>query len=605
MQPFSAVTRVTGDSEMYLKQTSIAASGHCLALDTKCLVSVWTTMAINIFHQSGIGDPAGLACKQIMDHNLINQKLEKPEQPYDTPDFWNRMHFAFHGDPSIRFFQVYPPSDPLMTVNGQQISLQWQPSPDIRVAGYHIYKSSNEFGIYNRITANPVTETEFIIPGYQTGDWYMIRAIVFQETGSGVFINPSQGIFIQGTISLPEQPGPIAGNLAVCAGSEQTYSIDEVVGASYYSWIIPEGWVGNSETGVISVTAGEEGGSISVTAMNQYGSSLPSVLDVMVIAIPDSPEAIFGDQQVCAGSSQIYSVEPVTGASIYNWVLPEGWSGSSTINEIETIAGISPGIISVSANNECGTGGVAQTNVIVSNLPEPAGEISGPAEICTNDIAIYSVDEIAGSDNYNWVLPDGAYGSGTGNEIEVQFSPDAVSGYISVSGQNECGTGYDAQFFMTVRPSPDQPQVLVTGNVLMSDAITGNHWYSTAGPIEGATVQYFEATASDYYHTMVTVSGCSSVPSVPVYVVVTNTSVYDNPTVWNVYPNPAVNMLYIKSDFKINTELVEIVDIYGTMRKARFIENSSTIDISCLKPGIYLLQIGCGKSLVVKRFVKY
>jgi len=576
-----------------------------LALDTKCLVSVWTTMAINIFHQTGIGDPVGLACKQIMDHNLINQNLEKPEQPYDTPAFWNRMHFAFHGDPSLRFFQVYPPSEPAMTTDGQQISIQWQASPDIRVAGYHIYKSNTEFGIYNRITGNPVIETEFIDPGYQTGDWYMIRAVVLQETGSGIFINPSQGIFIEGTITLPAQPGSIAGNQVVCNGSEQLYSIDEVVGASSYSWTLPVGWSGNSETNQISVIAGEEGGYISVTSVNQYGSSQPSSLDVIVNHIPDPPGAISGNQEVCVGSLQLYSVEPVAGASTYHWVLPEGWSGSSSTHEILATTGPVPGNISVYAANECGAGSDAQISVVVSDLPESAGEISGPAETCTGDIALYSVDEIAGAYTYNWILPYGVTGSGNSNTIEVLFSPDAVSGYISVSGHNECGAGPEADFFTTVNQTPGQPQVSVTGNVLMSDAITGNQWYTPLGPIEGATGQYFEVMSDDFYYTIITVSGCSSVPSIPVFVAVTNTELNENLTDWLVYPNPAGNLLYIKGDFKIDVSRAEIIDVHGTKLQTRFNDNSSSVDINGLKPGVYILQFSQGGSHVMIRFVKY
>jgi hypothetical protein len=219
--------------------------------------------------------------------------------------------------------------------------------------------------------------------------------------------------------------------------------------------------------------------------------------------------------------------------------------------------------------------------------------------------AMYTVNEIPGANSYTWLLPEGASGSGNGNIIEVLFSPDAVSGYIRVSGQNDCGTGPAAEFFTTVNPTPDQPQVSVTGIALMSDAITGNQWYSSVGPIEGATGQYFEATATDYYHTMVTVSGCSSAPSVPVYVVVTNTPVYDIPTDLYVYPNPAANLLYIKSELKINTAQVEILDIYGTKQHVIYMDNTSTIDISRLKPGIYLLQVGDGRNNAIRRFVKF
>ncbi|NTW25824.1 MAG: fibronectin type III domain-containing protein, partial [Lentimicrobium sp.] len=428
-----------------------------LALDTKCLTSIWTTMAVNIFHQSGMGAPLGQACKQIMDHNTVNQKLEKPVQAYDTPAFWNRTHFAFHGDPTLRLYQVYPPSNPIITSNGQSMLLSWNPSPDSRLQGYHIYKSSTESGIYQRITANPVTETEFSDPAYNTGDWYMVRAVILQKTGSGTFLNPSQGIFVQGTVSLLGQPGPVSGNTIVCSGSAQLYTVLPVPGATSYTWTIPVGWSGSSVTNQINIVAGSSSGTISVLANNANGSSLPSSLNVIVNLPPSGPGAISGNPQVCEEATQLYSVAPVNAADFYNWTLPSGWTGTSTLNTINVIAGSNGGTISVAAGNECGISAPAQLAVIVYALPAPAGLISGPIEVCTGSSVVYSVSPVGGALSYTWGLPEGATGQSNSATIEVFYGATAVSGSISVYGSNACGNGQAASMPVVVNPVLAQP----------------------------------------------------------------------------------------------------------------------------------------------------
>lgn len=168
-----------------------------LAADTKNLVNLWTSTGINIFHQPGTGLPFGIACKQIMDHNAGNNILEKPSQAYDTPAWWNRTHFQYHGDPTLRLFQLAPASAPALQINADHILLSWAASPDAAVAGYHIYRSTTEFGKFEKITSNLCTDLFYSINNALPGEWFMIRAIALQTTGSGTFYNASQGIFIQ------------------------------------------------------------------------------------------------------------------------------------------------------------------------------------------------------------------------------------------------------------------------------------------------------------------------------------------------------------------------------------------------------------------------
>ncbi len=92
--------------------------------------------------------------------------------------------------------------------------------------------------------------------------------------------------------------------------------------------------------------------------------------------------------------------------------------------------------------------------------PAPAapGVITGPANVCKNGSGyVYTIPAIANATSYTWSVPTGAIitaGAST-NSITVSFSGTAVSGNISVTGSNICGTGTaSAPFAVTVLPQP-------------------------------------------------------------------------------------------------------------------------------------------------------
>ncbi|MBI1878670.1 MAG: hypothetical protein HYR94_10680, partial [Chloroflexi bacterium] len=72
------------------------------------------------------------------------------------------------------------------------------------VVGYHIYRAATAAGPFIRVSAVPVTGTSFTDTGPPAGDsTYMVRAIKLEDTPSGTYFNPSQGIFQ--SIAGPEQ----------------------------------------------------------------------------------------------------------------------------------------------------------------------------------------------------------------------------------------------------------------------------------------------------------------------------------------------------------------------------------------------------------------
>ncbi len=186
-----------------------------LGIESKCLVALWTTTGINIFHQACNGQTIGIAMKDIINHNSTNQYLEKPPQQYDTQDWWNRTHFEIWGDPTLNLFQVKPITNlALNEVSGNAV-LTWDASLDTNIIGYTVYESNDEFGIFNRIISNPILANTFTIPNYQFGNWYMVKVVKKIESGCGQFLHPSLGISVEAdlTLGIGEQSGQNAINV--------------------------------------------------------------------------------------------------------------------------------------------------------------------------------------------------------------------------------------------------------------------------------------------------------------------------------------------------------------------------------------------------------
>ncbi|MEO6182774.1 MAG: fibronectin type III domain-containing protein, partial [Verrucomicrobiota bacterium] len=123
----------------------------------------------------------------------------------------HQVHIALMGDPSLRMHSVIPPANLLATA-GTKITLAWQPSIDSAIQGYHVYRAATAAGPFARLTSSVVTSTtyqESPSPGTYT---YMVRAIKLEQTGSGTYFNPSQGIFVtavstNGSSTNPPPPG--------------------------------------------------------------------------------------------------------------------------------------------------------------------------------------------------------------------------------------------------------------------------------------------------------------------------------------------------------------------------------------------------------------
>ncbi|HRY33356.1 MAG TPA: dockerin type I domain-containing protein [Bacteroidales bacterium] len=249
--------------------------------------------------------------------------------------------------------------------------------------------------------------------------------------------------------------------------------------------------------------------------------------------------SITGPANVCAGQTGVgYSITAVSNASNYTWTVPTGAtiiSGQGTNAIVIDYGNTSiSGSVGVTASDPCGNTTTNSKAITVSPLPAGTGTITGPVSVCQGTGGhVFSVSGITNASTYNWVLPAGASitsGSGT-SSITVAFSPVAVSGNITVQGQNGCGLQYTSNpsFALTVlempiaNAGPDQIIIINTSTTLSGSATagTGNYSYlwSPSAMLQGgiANIQNpntINLSESQVYTLTVTdvTTGCVSAP---------------------------------------------------------------------------------------------
>jgi hypothetical protein len=117
--------------------------------------------------------------------------------------------------------------------------------------------------------------------------------------------------------SLAGRPQNLSGSTSVCRGTPTTYSVTNVAGVTY-TWTLPSGWSGTSNTSSINTIAGQNGGAIQVTARNSCGISQPAILQVIVNQLPTASLVPFAKQCASAGEITLTGGSPAGGVYAVN-----------------------------------------------------------------------------------------------------------------------------------------------------------------------------------------------------------------------------------------------------------------------------------------------
>jgi gliding motility-associated-like protein len=154
--------------------------------------------------------------------------------------------------------------------------------------------------------------------------------------------------------------------------------------------------VSGQGTTEIEVIAGTAGGDIVVEAQNDCGASAAVTFPVTVRPALAFNGTIKNEGSVCNGLR--YSVEPVNGASSYDWTLPAGWvitNGAGT-NIIDVTAVSDTGTVSVIARNA----GCSSPELKVAANAGTAFEPVAPNAFSPNQDGVNETWQIKNLENY-------------------------------------------------------------------------------------------------------------------------------------------------------------------------------------------------------------
>ncbi|MCX6230806.1 MAG: T9SS type A sorting domain-containing protein [Bacteroidetes bacterium] len=470
---------------------------------------------------------------------------------------------------------------------------------------------------------------------------YKYRCSISNCNGANTIMSDSACLII---INPPSPAASISGITAVCAGTNTVlYSTPTITGATSYIWSLPSGASGSSTSNTISVTYGisSVSGYITVKGSNTICSGIPSSLAITVNPLPLNAGNISGTSVVCQGVSSInYSIPLINNATSYFWTLPNGASGSSTSNSINvnySIAAVS-GNITVKGSNSCGDGVGSNKAITVNSLPATFNSITGSSSVYTGQQnVVYSVPADPNTVNYTWDIPSGATSVYNGNTLTVNYSSSAVSGYISVQGDNTCGYGQTTSKYITVNPVVPNCSAQFS---LVADTTTLHHYYAYNnasgipplhfywnwgdGSHDTIALPSHTYTTAGFYKICLSITdsvGCNATYCDSSFLQKTPNSIITInvvPQGWvginnliagkvSIYPNPAKDNLIIelKESKVLQNNNVSIYNIQGQLLKQLTLKESKTeIDIHSFATGIYIVKVNNQKESFVSRFVK-
>ncbi len=262
-------------------------------------------------------------------------------------------------------------------------------------------------------------------------------------------------------MSVFVKPTPVAdaGSLQIISGGSATTLNGSATGGSgnySYSWspavLLQNENVQNPLTVPLNNTTIF---TLSVTD-NETGCIGTANVQIMVTGGPLSVAANVVPSSVCSGHQTMLQAIPTGGTGIYNYSWTSNPAGfTSTVqNPLIYPTVTTQYIVQIFSGIETAS---ASVTAQVISPPDTPGLIAGSTSVCkgTSNIS-YTVPSVLNATSYTWILPNGSTivsGQGT-NSIIVNYATNAISGGISVMGNNACGTGQASSIAVTVHSNP-------------------------------------------------------------------------------------------------------------------------------------------------------
>lgn len=335
---------------------------------------------------------------------------------------------------------------------------------------------------------------------------------------------------------------------------------------------------------------------------------------------PSAPGSITGLSSICPGSSATYGVTPVVNATYYNWVLPVGWTGTSTTDSITVTAGSTGGLISVTASNACGTSATSVQNIAVKNssattisqiscssytLNSQTYTISGVyTQLLTNTAGCDSIITLNLTIN-NPVNQVQTITLCAGDSITIGANTYYATVLLTdtLAAFNGCDSILSTNLIVN---DPIDKGTTLNGLAITSNQTGGSYQWIDCNsnlPIPNETNQSFVATADGDYAVIVTVGPCSDTSDCVNILLSGSQQLSNNNLLFNIYPNPT------SGNFIINTangiDALFITNTLGeTLIEIKPKGSVTELTLEDFSDGIYFVKIIFKSQTKMARIIK-
>lgn len=196
--------------------------------------------------------------------------------------------------------------------------------------------------------------------------------------------------------------GIISGSQIICSNQNSyNYSVPALLNATSYIWTFPNNNTVTTTSANIDINSNVfTNGNLQVKAQNICGESNSSLMAITLKDLPNTPVSIDGLFVLCQNyGNTVYTVTGLTNANSYIWNLSNGFSDTTSLNNISVFIGSNAvsGNISVKGFNECGYGESKIKYIKINSLPD--ANAGADMLVCKNDTVTLSA---SGGVNYQW-----------------------------------------------------------------------------------------------------------------------------------------------------------------------------------------------------------
>jgi cellulose/xylan binding protein with CBM9 domain/Big-like domain-containing protein len=300
------------DRQNNFMRASLATSGYALTC-------AWDGRPHWYFHHMALGKNIGYSTIRTQNNHPFNDYLAcdntktfMPRKDKKSEWKYNAIHVSLLGDPTLRMHIIEAPRSIELT----KAKLKWASVKTEGLIGYHVYIAKDINASFSRLTKEPLTKTEFNIDNFESNSIYMVKTIALTTSGSGTYVNSSQGVFarlypntsiykslvLEDKIINIKEDHPAEINIKPVSGSDKvtmwgSMLMDgdgkiKLMKNDKYSYIPKPDYTGISQTVVI--------------ARDGLNDSNPAKITINIEAVADKPRAV--SRNICLSGYKPFNI---------------------------------------------------------------------------------------------------------------------------------------------------------------------------------------------------------------------------------------------------------------------------------------------------------